>query len=81
MFDKLTTVMSQCVDEIRTYTKIEGDDCILPFTNEIILTEYCSEIEDYIYSWPMLLSFGLLAGLLVLGLSSGACYNKYNNTI
>ena len=78
LFEEMPEVVSQCYDGKRKYTKVEGDYCIVPFGNDLSWVEDCREMEDYIYSWPMMVGFSLLTGLIILGIISGGCYCKYH---
>ena len=78
MFDEMPVVVSECYDGKRKYTKEEGRNCIVPYLGELSWTEDCKEMEDYIYSWPMMVGFSLITGLIILGLVSVGCYCKYH---
>lgn len=77
MFSDMTTVSGECVDGFRKFTKVEGENCIIPFEDDLFWTEPCSELDDYMSTWPMILGFTLLIILIVLSLISGACFLKY----
>ncbi|OMJ73067.1 hypothetical protein SteCoe_28345 [Stentor coeruleus] len=76
MFEDMNTIYSSCENGKRTYKKIEGSYCILPFDGDIEWTEPCW--DPVLFSWPMLVA-GILIGILLLSaLVSLLMYVKYH---
>jgi hypothetical protein len=77
IYNDLPTITGECENGLRQYYKIENEDCIIPFSNEISWKETCTEIEDFINTWPMILGLSLLGVLVILALVSFVVYYKY----
>lgn len=74
---ELKTVSSECVNGIRTYKKIENEDCITSYFEQTEWTESCSEVDEIIDSWPMIVGLSLLACFILVSLISLVVYCKY----
>lgn len=79
-FEDMKTTQSECVDGVRVYKKVTGQNCILPFDEEIEWEETCSEVADAISTWQVILGFCLVGLLVVFGLISCLIYLKYKKS-
>lgn len=78
-YEDMKTTRSECVNGIRAYKKVTGKNCILPFDEDIEWSESCSEYEDVIFSWQIMLGFSLVGILIIVGIISFLIYLKYKN--
>lgn len=74
---EMKSVKSDCSNGVRTYKLVELENCIASNLDTQEYTESCSELDEVINSWPMLIGIILLAILLTLSFISMLIYCKY----
>jgi hypothetical protein len=76
-YKKLKTLETSCSKGIKTFKKVEGKDCIIPYSFDIEWTISCSELAETLNSKEMIFGFVLLGALIVLGAVSTVFFFKY----